>query len=191
MSSVTTSTGDVVRKTAVLIGVVAGRLATTGPAQAAPAADFAQDAAFLQAAHQANLAEIIGGRIAERRGVSAQVRELGARFVHDHTAMDAGLVATAAALDVQLPDTPGPADRRVAERYWLVDQTEFDRMYLTSQLAGHRAVMKALRQELAAGPDQRVRQLAAGAEPIVAAHMTALKAARHDLGGGYSGGGRA
>jgi len=71
-------------------------LATAGPARATPADDFAQDAAFLQAAHQANLAEIIGGRIAERRGVSAQVRELGARFVRDHTAMDAEVVATAA-----------------------------------------------------------------------------------------------
>jgi putative membrane protein len=68
------------------------------PAQAAPSA---QDTRFLRAAHQSNLAEIATGQLAQQKATNPTVRDLGARFVTDHTPLDQALQQTAAALGVR------------------------------------------------------------------------------------------
>ena len=72
---------SIIRGAVVLLGAVA--LALLGPAAMAEAATgaTAQDAAFLRAAHQSNLAEITTGKLAQRKGRSAEVRDLGRMWV--------------------------------------------------------------------------------------------------------------
>jgi putative membrane protein len=168
---------------------VAAVLAVVGllviPGTAAYAAPSTQDTTYLQAAHQANLAEIAGGQIAQRRGATPQVRELGGRFVRDHTALDSTLTTAAAALGVTLPAQPDPAQLALADRYLEVAPAEFDALFVTSQLTAHRAAMMAGKKELTAGSDERARQVAAAAAPVIASHHTALRAARQDLNPGY------
>src|SRR3979490_1027121 len=88
--------GSLVIVTAALTGL------TSAAAYAAPSA---QDTLFFQQAHQANLAEIAAGNLAIQKGASQQVRDLGARFVTDHTNLDQGLQQAAATLGVALPTT--------------------------------------------------------------------------------------
>jgi putative membrane protein len=151
---------------------------------AAPSASFvaepAPDAAFLRALHQGDLAEIGGGNIAQERGVSPRVRALGARFVQDHTAIDARLTAVARTAGVELPDTPARAQLELAKKYQAVPAAAFDRLYLRTQLKAHAEALAAGKAELARGRDQRVKDLVAFAAPLVKAHHDALKAA---LGG--------
>nr|WP_305786960.1 DUF4142 domain-containing protein [Actinoplanes lichenis] len=82
------------------------------PATAAQAAPSDQDAAYLRAAHQSNLAEIAGGKVAQQKGQSQDVKDLGARFVTDHTKLDAALRQTADQLGVDLPRRRTPSSRR-------------------------------------------------------------------------------
>jgi putative membrane protein len=137
----------------------------------------APDTTFLRAVHQANMAEIAGGNIAQERGVSSRVRALGARFVRDHTAIDTRLTAVARAAGVMLPDTPTAAQLALTKRYQSVPSSSFDRLYLHTQLKAHNEALAAGKAELANGQDTRVKQLVAYAAPLVQAHHDALTAA--------------
>jgi putative membrane protein len=152
-------------------------------AGAAPKAEPAADAGFLQAVHQADMAEIAAGGIAQERGVSARVRALGARFVRDHQAIDARLTATARAAGVTLPDTPSAAQLDLTKKYQSVPAAKFDALYLRTQLTAHNEAMRAGKTELAKGADARVKALVAYAAPIVKAHDDALVAALAGYGG--------
>lgn len=161
-------------------GVAAAQKPELDPLRLAPVAVRAEpvsDAGFLRAVHQADLAEIGAGGIAQERGVSAQVRALGARFVRDHTAIDAHLTATARAAGVLLPDTPDAAQLALAKRYQSVPAARFDELYLRTQLTAHDQAMRAGEAELAHGADARVKRLVEYAAPIVRAHHDALTAA--------------
>jgi putative membrane protein len=134
-----------------------------------------QDAAFLRAAHQTNLAEIAGGGIAQQKG-SASVRQLGALFVRDHTALDADLTRTARALGVTLPDTPTRAQLELAKRYQAAPAGTFDRLFLRTQRAAHQEALAAGATEAARGENADVKQLATAADPVVRRHLAAIRA---------------
>jgi putative membrane protein len=140
-------------------------------------AETAPDAGFLRAVHQADMAEIAAGGIAQARGVSPRVRSLGAEFVRDHTAIDHRLTVVARAAGVELPDTPSAAQLALTKKYQSVPAAAFDRLYLRTQLVAHTEAMAAGDAELAAGEDSRVKDLVAFAAPLVKAHHDALTAA--------------
>src|SRR5690349_24279135 len=103
-----------IRRVAAVLSV-AGLLLV--PATAAQAAPSDQDAAYLKAAHQSNLAEISGGKLAQQKGQSQQVKDLGARFVADHTKLDAAVQQTASQLGVDLPAAPNEKQQALAAKY--------------------------------------------------------------------------
>jgi putative membrane protein len=115
-----------IRAAAVAVGIAVLLSITVTPAQAAPSQ---QDTAFLQAAHQSNLAEIAGGTLAQQKGQSQQVKDLGARFVTDHTNLDNSLKQAAQALGVTLPDAPDADQQAVAARYQATSGTAFDTLW--------------------------------------------------------------
>lgn len=156
--------------------VLAVSLALGAGATPASAVSSSSDAAFLRAVHQADLAEIAGGNIAQERGVSPRVRALGARFVRDHTAIDGRLTAVAREAGVELPDTPSAAQLALAKKYQAVSPARFDALYLRTQLAAHEEALAAGKAELATGEDPRVKQLVSYAAPLVQAHHDALMA---------------
>lgn len=171
-----------ISKSIVLAGLLAlGAGAAPASAASSPASP---DAAFLRAAHQADLAEIAGGNIAQERGVSPRVRALGARFVRDHTAIDGRLTAAARAAGVSLPDTPSAAQLALGTKYQSVPEAGFDALYLRTQLAAHDEALAAGKAELKDGRDSRVKQVVSYAAPLVLAHHEALTAA---LGSAYGG----
>ncbi|MGK5682504.1 DUF4142 domain-containing protein [Actinoplanes sp. URMC 104] len=132
---------------------------------------------FLRAAHQSNLAEIAAGRLAQRKSPSAGVRAIGARFVRDHTAMDAEVIRVAAQLRVTLPDLPTEQQQELACRYEAARPTEFDPLFVSTQLAGHHKALKRAQREATAGAEPPARQVAAAAVPVIESHHAALEAA--------------
>jgi putative membrane protein len=178
-SALATATADgSVRATA---STHSSALAAVGTLSVARAALSAQDRAFLRAAHQTNLAEIAGGRIAERRGRTPEVRALGARFIRDHTAMDADLTRIAGDLGVRLPQRPNEAQRKRAAQYESFEAERFDILYVLTQLVGHQAAMADGDREIKEGRNPQVRRLAVDAAPVVASHHRELLRVRELL----------
>ncbi|MBM2616257.1 DUF4142 domain-containing protein [Actinoplanes sp. LDG1-06] len=138
-------------------------------AQAAP-----RDAAYLRVAHQTNLAEIAGNRIALRKSPDPDIRAVAVRFIQDHMAMDAEVIRVAALLQVRLPDLPSAEQQALGNRYEATPASLFDPLYVSTQMAGHAKALAGARQEADHGDDVQVRQVAAAAVPVIAAHHHAL-----------------
>lgn len=163
-----------------IVALTIGALAiAAGPAVAAPST---QDTRFLQQAHQTNLAEISAGQLAQQKGNSQVVRDIGARLVTDHTRLDQSLRVAANALGVSLPSTPNAAQLAVARQLQAATGAEFDRLFVTTQIAGHVQAMRNGEEELANGSDPQAKQVATEAAPVIQAHHDLLTAAARQLG---------
>jgi putative membrane protein len=156
---------------------------TTAPAAHAATTELnAQDKAYLQAVHQANLAEVEAGKLAQSKGSSQQVKDLGAMMVTDHTKLDAALRQLATAAKVSLPAAPTADQQAMQAKLASAPAGEFDAMYLSGQIVGHAQVMRLGAMEAAAGADAAVKKAAAAAAPIVAEHYREFVAAANRMG---------
>ena len=161
------------------------------PATAARADDgpAPQDVAYLQTAHQANLAEIAGGRAAWQKTTDPKVKNLAVTFMRDHILLNAALYQTARSLRVTL--APGPTAEQLAlvHRYQVAEPTAFDEYYIITQLEMHRAALRVGATAIEHGNDPAVRQLAQDAAPVIAAHHRLLRNAEAAEGiAGYTSG---
>lgn len=158
------------RRCAVICAAVGLSLVgAAAPASAAPQLN-SQDRAYLMGAHQSNLAEITTGRLAQRKGSTERIRELGAMLVADHTKLDANLRKVAAAADVTLPNAPNAEQRALAAKLAAADGAEFDAQFVSGQLAAHAKAMALGKNELARGSDRAVKADARAAAPVIAKH---------------------
>ncbi|SCL68952.1 Predicted outer membrane protein [Micromonospora citrea] len=154
------------------------------PAAAAQAAvqPSQQDTQYLEAVHQINLFEITSGDLAQQKGQNQGVKDLGARFKTDHTQLDQTVQQTASQLGVELPSEPTADQQAVIDQLNNASGEEFDRLWVTSELAGHVQAIQATQTEISQGSDQSVVQLAQTALPTLQAHYDALVQLAEQLG---------
>jgi putative membrane protein len=168
---------SIVRRLAVTGALLGAVVAPVGPAHAA-AQPSDQDQHYLRAAHQSNLAEIAIGQLAQQRGTTPVVRELGEWFATDHSQFDSELQEVAAELPgMILPYTPNPNQQAVYSHLLGAYGEEFDTLFVYTQLGGHAIAMHTAETQVREGADARVIQLAAGAQPFIASHHEALLSA--------------
>ena len=146
------------------------------------AAQSDQDIAWMQVAHQSNLTEIAAGQAAQRSATSPEVKQLGAMFVEDHTALDAQLTQAAQQLGVQLPSAPSPEQQQQLAAVEQQTGQAFDAAWISSQIAGHLTTIAATQRELQAGSDPTVLDLARAATPVVQRHLTELQGMARQMG---------
>jgi putative membrane protein len=140
-----------------------------------------QDAQYLRQAHQTNLAEIAAGHLAQQKGSSQTVKNLGAKFVTDHTKLDQALRSVAQNLGVSLPQAPNVNQQAVAARLKATSGSQFDTLFVTTQWAGHMQAMQATQTEITQGSNPQAVKVARDSAPVIAAHHQALEAAARTL----------
>ncbi|SBT44983.1 DUF4142 domain-containing protein [Micromonospora auratinigra] len=170
-----------IKRLGLLAALVLVGLAPAAAAQAA-AQPSTQDTQYLQAVHQVNLAEIASGNLAQQKGQNQQVKDLGKQFVTDHTQLDQTVQSTAQQLNVQLPSDPTADQQKVINKLNNLSGAEFDKAWVTAELAGHVAAIQATQTEISQGSEQSVVQLAQDALPVLQAHYDALVALAQTLG---------
>jgi putative membrane protein len=160
---------------AALVLVIVGPAAAAGATTPGHDRVSDQDRAFLVAAHQSNLAEIATGALAERKGASEEVRDLGKMFVTDHTRLDADLEKVADRLGVHLPSQPNAEQRAFAAKVAKLSGSSFDRQWLAGQITAHCKAKANGEKELAKGSNHDVIELARTSAPIIAHHLQELQ----------------
>ncbi|MEH0937395.1 DUF4142 domain-containing protein [Micromonospora psammae] len=170
-----------IKRLGLLAALVVIGLAPATAVQAA-AQPSAQDTQYLQAVHQVNLFEITAGDLARRKAQSEDVKRLGEMFRTDHTQLDQTVQSTAQQLNVTLPSEPTADQQQVLDRLGNLDGAEFDRQWVTAQLAGHVQAIQATQTEISQGTEQSVVQLAQNALPILQAHYDELVTLAQQLG---------
>jgi putative membrane protein len=151
-------------------------------AQAAPTALNAQDRTYLQGAHQSNLAEIAAGKLAQAKGSSKAVKDLGVMLVNDHSKLDAAVRKVAAATKVSLPTAPNAEQRAMQAKLTAASAADFDAMFVAGQIEGHAKTLALGAAEAKAGKDATVKKTAAAAAPVVAEHHHKFMAQAEAMG---------
>ncbi|WP_431878833.1 DUF4142 domain-containing protein [Micromonospora marina] len=169
-----------IKRLGLLAALVVVGLAPAAAAQAAQPST--QDTQYLQAVHQVNLFEITAGNLAQQKGQNQQVKDLGKMFVTDHTQLDQTVQSTAQQLNVQLPAEPTADQQQVLDELNNLSGAEFDKAWVTAELAGHVQAIQATQTEISQGSEQSVVQLAQDALPVLQAHYDALVALAQTLG---------
>ncbi|MFD6567781.1 DUF4142 domain-containing protein [Micromonospora profundi] len=170
-----------IKRLGLLAALVLVGVAPAAAAQAA-AQPSTQDTQYLQALHQVNLFEITAGDLAEQKGQDQGVKDLGAMLKTDHTQLDQTVQQTASQLNVELPREPTTDQQKVIDKLNNVSGAEFDRLWVTSELAGHVQAIQATQTEISQGSDQTVVQLAQTALPTLQAHYDELVQLANQLG---------
>jgi putative membrane protein len=175
------------------LGVVALAALPTGVATAAPAEPastrhttaaarpVSPEAEFLIAAHQGNLAQIAAGKLAAGKSPNRTVRKLGKRFVSYHKKLDSQVKKVAHASGVRLPKEPNSEQLALVTRYRTAPVTEFDVLFVETQLAAYEHAAKLARLVLKVTADPAIVKIVEGAAPVIEENRSALTSARGQL----------
>lgn len=151
--------------------------AAVSDSASSPPGVSAADRTWLKAIHQANLAEVQAGELAERKGAAAAVRSAGKMLVTDHTRLDDEVVPVARALGVSLPRAPTPDDAAAASRFADESGSAFDHDFTSTLVTGHQKVIAATRAQIREGSAPRVIRLARKSLPTLRKHLATLQKA--------------
>jgi putative membrane protein len=146
-------------------------------ATGAPAPVSGTDRAWLDTAHQTNLAEVEAGELAHKKGTSAAVRAAGAMLVTDHTRFDTSVVRVARSLRVDLNEAAPPEDAAATDRFANESGSAFDYDFVFTMLTGHQKMIADTQDEIRRGSSPQVTGLARTALPILQRHRATLRKA--------------
>jgi putative membrane protein len=157
--------------------------ASGAPVQSAQPRRVARvDRAFLIAAHDSNLNEILAGRLALRRATDPRVRDLARMFIRDHTVADRQVRLVAARLRVKLPNEPSAQTQLELALLANFRGAAFNRAWVTQQLVAHARAIVLTEIELILGRERPVLELARATAPVIQRHYNELRDLARDYG---------
>jgi putative membrane protein len=161
----------------VLAGLVS--LCALAPALAQPRALPTPD--FIKAAAATDEFERQEGRMAEKVGATAEVRDFGKMMVRDHTRTTEALKAAIHKAGMPAPPPPELTSEQKSNIAALqgLHGVAFDRPYMEQQIQAHQQALGVMRGYAASGDNPVLRQAAAETVPIVQQHLQAAQAITH------------
>jgi putative membrane protein len=144
---------------------------TMNQTNAAPATMPAADAQFAKKAAQADLAEVKMGKLAERNGTGATVKNFGQRMVTDHSAAQQKLESAAARANITLPTTLSPQQQATYDQLSNLHGTQFDRAYAKDMVQDHTKDIAAFQHEANDGRDTPIKNFASQTLPTLQEHL--------------------
>ena len=164
----------VIRTAALALAFVA--LVSAAVAQPASAPGGGSTAArFLVQAGAGGAAEIALGRLASQQASREDVRQFGRKMVEDHGRTQAELKQLSGAKGLVVPDSPTPAQQKVAERLAGLAGDPFDRSYLNRMALDHTDTIALFRREARAGRDPELKAFAARTLPALQEHLAMVR----------------
>jgi putative membrane protein len=141
------------------------------PGVPAPHQTNAQDQIFAQLAASGGMAEVVLGRLADRKAQNRAVKEFGQLMVQDHGKANDKLTALAKSANIPLPNEPDPEHKAVQARLEGLNGASFDVAYLAAQVQDHQKTAQLLQWEINSGQDAQLQRFASEALPIVLTHL--------------------
>lgn len=155
--------------------------AGTMAAATAPAAMPRTASAYATQAALSDLYEITSGQLAQSKGTSAHVKQLGATMVQHHTQTSQTLKAALPKAGVNTPPPTSLDARRAAMVADLqrASGAEFDRLFLEQQRMAHQEALALHSTYAAEGDNPTLKQVAATATPVIKQHIAMLESGTH------------
>ena len=147
----------------------------------------AEDQATLKKLTQGDLAEIAGGKMAQERAQSAEVKEFAAQMAKDHGKMLDEKKRMAKAKGVTLPTSPDAEQQAEAQKLQGMAKRDFDREYMGHMVKDHTDDLELVRKTAQEAKDPELKAAAAKAEPVIGKHLEMAKGIENSLEGSSRG----
>lgn len=136
----------------------------------------ADDAAFLKASHQGNLAEIATAQDARKHATTECVEQVAEVLERDHSKLDANVKALASKLGINLPGSPTPEQQNQLSALEAKAGTPaYDAASLKAQEANHTATLARIDMKLSTGRNAEVKAAARSTRPVVEMHLDMVR----------------
>jgi predicted outer membrane protein len=136
------------------------------------------DAGILKDMAMANMAEIEGGKLAQSKGQSAEVKAFGQQMIDDHSANLKEVQALAEKHGVTLPTEPDAKHKAMAAKLEKMSGADFDKAYMKQAgVQDHKTVHAKLMAASKKAKDADVKALVDKTEPVVAQHLKSAESA--------------
>lgn len=147
-----------------------------GQAAAGTAASGAKlnagDQKILKDMAMANMAEVEGGKLAQSKSQSTEVKAFAQQMIDDHTANLNEVKALAEARGVTLPTEPDAKHKAMAAKLEKMSGDAFDKAYMKQAgVQDHKTVHAKLKAASKKAKDAEVKALVDKTEPVVAQHL--------------------
>ncbi|WP_371765172.1 DUF4142 domain-containing protein [Massilia sp.] len=130
------------------------------------------DEKILKDMAMANMAEIEGGKLAQGKSQSSEVKAFAQQMIDDHTANLNEVKALAQARGVTLPTEPDAKHKAMAAKLEKMSGDAFDKAYMKQAgVQDHKAVHAKLMAASKKAKDPEVKALVDKTEPVVAQHL--------------------
>ena len=131
----------------------------------------AADRLFVSQAYQGGLAEIQLGQLAEQKGDSAKVKQLGKTMETDHTNLNAALKQSGSLIGVSMPDKPGKKDLAEYNKLNGLSGAAFDSEYLAYMAKDHKKDLGDYQDEEDRTQNQDLKNTTAKGVAVITAHI--------------------
>jgi putative membrane protein len=140
------------------------------------------EAEFIAKAYYDGLKEIEAGKIAQQKGQSKEVKDLGAMMVKDHTAMGEKLKALATSKNISLKDSLSQEDMDGLRNNKKTGK-DFDRWYASEMVDDHEEAVKDFEKNAKNANDPEIKALATEGLPKLQHHLEISKTTRDKVKG--------
>jgi putative membrane protein len=142
------------------------------------------DSQFMMKAAQGGQAEVTMGQLAQQKGTSDAVKQLGQTLATDHQSANSQLQQIANQEGAQLPSSPDAKDQAETERLQGLSGEQFDRQFLNHAVMDHQKDIREFQKEADSGKDPQVKQFAQQTLPVLKKHLQMAQQAQQSLGSG-------
>lgn len=129
-----------------------------------------QDRAFIRAAGQGGVFEVVSNGIGVRKARITEVKQHSKVMVRDHGKGNKELAALAAREGVRTPASMSAKQSAMVGRLRRLSGISFDREHARQQVLAHKEAVALFKKEAAAGRDARLKAWAAGKVPLLEMH---------------------
>lgn len=154
---------------------------TTGAGHAM--SDMKPDADFAVAAADGGMMEVQLGKLAQQKGVSKEIKELGAMMVKDHAMAYDELTSAATVKNITLPTTLSDKCQKKVNELTEKKGADFDKAYADLMVDDHKDDLDAFKKEAAKGNDSLLSSWAKGKVPVLEHHLMMAEQARKAVKG--------
>jgi putative membrane protein len=129
---------------------------------------------FATAVAASDLYEIESGRLAARKGSSAQVKEFAGRLLTDHKKSTADLKDAAAEANVMVNPALDAEKQAMVDHLEAASGAEFDRLFLKQQMTAHQKALTLLQSFARDGDAEPLKTFASKASGLIERHIEHL-----------------
>lgn len=151
----------------------------------------AQDQSMLKKLAQGDMAEVAGGKMAQDKASSDEVKKFAAKMAEDHGRMLEEKKQMAQSKGVTLPSSPDKKQQAEAKKLQALASKDFDRKYMQHMVKDHTEDLKAVQKAARGAKDPDLKAAAQKAEPMIREHLDMAKQIASSLGSGSSGASKA